>query len=121
VRFRSGRNENQGVQAEIGISASPLIIPKIRRRSYPALSIFIFISGKKAEYYKRNRQKYNHPKYIKFGKFTEVSGMQRRNILLILALIFIALTGLMLGLLSAKIEQAAENGRALSFEGNYLL
>jgi lipopolysaccharide export system protein LptC len=46
--------------------------------------------------------------------------MQRRNILLILALIFIALTGLMLGLLSAKIEQAAENGRALSFEGNYL-
>jgi hypothetical protein len=51
----------------------------------------------------------------------EVGGMQRRNFLLILALFFIALTGLMLGLLSAKIEQAAESGRALSLEDNYAL
>lgn len=47
--------------------------------------------------------------------------MKKQKFLLILALIFIALTGLALGLISAKIEQAAKNGRAFSFEDRFML
>ncbi|OQB21932.1 MAG: hypothetical protein BWY11_02144 [Firmicutes bacterium ADurb.Bin182] len=41
--------------------------------------------------------------------------MRRKIILLTLVLVFVALAGLALGFLSAKIEQAAERGRAFSF------